>query len=219
MKTAMRTFVLAACAVYGAAGLQALAQSNLCYNGSFNAPNNPLDGWTTDYSFSGNSNYTKNRSTVSAVPEYKGRKNVMCLGYTYENKVESRPIKFEPGARYQCTLDFIGDAPVRFSFNGYMWRPGVAPYDTPPLQDLRRIFKSEAVSGTAKSWKTMTFTVPHAEVSEEAWSHLKDVRYLTVMVLVPALGVTGSGTYISNVKVIKLSQPSKVVKEPRTASE
>jgi hypothetical protein len=207
--------VLVAGAVACLAGSSALAQSNLCYNGSFNSPNGALDGWTVDYEWTGNSKYAKNRDTVSALPEFRGRKNVMCLGYTYENKVESKPIKFEPGTRYQCTLEFIGDVPVRFSFNGYMWRPGVAPYDDPHLKDLRRIFKSDAVTGTAKGWRTMTFTFPHPEISELAWSHLKQVRYITAMVLVPALGVEGKGTYISNVKVIKLLQPSKVVKDAK----
>lgn len=207
------------CALACLSAWPAAAQSNLCYNGSFTSPADPLDGWIIDYAWTGNARYVNNRSTVSALPEFKGRQHVMRLAYTYENKVECKPIEFELGARYQCTLDFIGDVPVRVNFNGYMWEPGVAPYPDPQIKDLRRIFKSEAFSGTANNWKSVKITFPQPEVSELAWSHLKQVRYFTVMVLVPAAGIPGKGTYVTNVKVIKLGQPVKVVKSTRPAGK
>ena len=64
-------------------------QKNLCYNGTFDAPGNPLDGWMTDYSWSGISHYMQNGSRVSALATYKGKRNVIFMNGTGETKVES----------------------------------------------------------------------------------------------------------------------------------
>ena len=187
----------------GFTGMAALAQSNLCSNGSFTSANDPLEGWNIHYEFTGSSVYMNNHNTISFVPEHQGRKRLLGMAKTYENKVETKLIPFEQGARYQCTLEVLGEAAVRVHFNGYNWRPGIAPSGDPQLKDMRLVYKGEAWSGASASWKTVTVSLPREQISQEADSHLKKVRFITVEVLVPA-GGEGKGTYITNVKVTRI---------------
>lgn len=195
----------------------ALAQSNYCYNGSFTATNNPLDGWGLNYDWSGNSKQMGNHNNASFLPEFKGRKNVlkMVVPKNYESKVETPVMEYEPGDRYKCTFDLYADVgDMRLLFLGYNLAPGVAPSELPKLSDLRRLYKGDVVNASGASWKTMTVTFPHEQISELAYKHLKKVRYITVMMFVPGgTGYSGS-FYISNVKVVKLPGKCKVTKDP-----
>jgi hypothetical protein len=208
--------------VMGLACLTAQAQSNMCHNGSFTSTstNGPLDGWNINYAWTENSIYAANHTRISYLPEFKGKKNVMQIGMVDESKFETPLVPYEPGARYKCTFDFYSqtvydrtsEGSARVLFLGYAWRPGMAPNEAPKLQDMRRIYKGDPVSARGASWKTVTVTFPHEQISELAWNHLKKVRYVTVMVLFPS--PTVGNAYITNVKMVKLADKCKVTKGP-----
>jgi len=215
--------VVVLCSVMGLACLPAIAETNLCYNGSFTSTKDPLDGWNFNYEWTGNSKGAGNQNNVSFVPEFKGRRNVfkMVVPRNYESKVETPLMEYEVGARYKCTFDLYADVgEVRLLFLGYNLRPGIAPGDEPKLQDMRRIYKGDAISTRGAAWKSVTITFPHEQISELAYSHLKKVRYVTVMLFVPG-GTDYSGSfYITNVKVVKLPEPCKVTKTaPKSSAD
>jgi hypothetical protein len=159
--------------------LSANAQS-LLPNGSFDDPSDPLKGWVTDYEWTGNSYYIANKDFVH-VEQDGTRKNIVKLVSPGDGgvKIESIPIKLEPGFRYTCTLDVKG-GPYRLYFSGYRWAPGVPPNDNPILADLRPIYKSKAVTGKSPDWTKVTFELPGVKLSEQALSHLKHVRFITI---------------------------------------
>lgn len=179
---------------------------NLCYNGTFDNATNALDGWTYDYQWEGNSHYMANHTRVSAQAGQNGRSKVMFINGGVETKVESKPIPFEAGARYQCALDITGTAMPHIYFAGYKWKPGVRPHADPHVGDLRKIYKSEfrnhKVTGGGGGWQRVSFEFPLPNLSDLAKQHLKDVRFITVYVCV----VDGSGgqVYLDNVEVKKI---------------
>lgn len=193
------------------------AESNLCFNADFTNTNSPLEGWTTDYAWTGNTHYMDNKSTVSVLPEHAGRKNVMCIIPNEQSKVECKPIKVEPGYRYRCTLELLGGGSSshgseRFYFTAYSFAPGVAPYDDPEVKDLRRLIKADPWSGAhIRSWKTITVEYPHKEVSALEYRNLKKVRYITLYLLAQ----TGEPTYVTNIKIVKLPEKYTVMKESK----
>ena len=177
--------------------LSANAQS-LLPNGSFDDPSDPLKGWVTDYEWTGNSYYIANKDFVHVEPD-GGRKNIVKLVSPGDGgvKIESIPIKLEPGVRYTCTLDVKG-GPYRLYFSGYRWAPGVPPNDNPSIADIRPIYKSKAVTGTSPDWTKVTFELPGVKLSEQALAHLKDVRFITIY-----LWFLGGANYIDNVTLTK----------------
>jgi hypothetical protein len=213
------------CGVMGLASLPALAQVNLCPNGSFNCKTNPIEGWNLNYVWTENSKYTDNHTYASFLPEYKGRKNVLKIRVPkqIESKVETPLMEYEPGDRYKCTFDLYADVgEVRMLFLGYNWRPGIAPGEAPKLEDMRRIYKGDATSTSGAAWKTVTVVFPHEQISELAYSHLKKVRYVTVMLFVPGATDYVGDFYLANVKVVKLPGKSKVTKgatKPNSADD
>lgn len=170
--------------------------SNLCFNATFDSTNSPLEGWITDYQWSGNAHYQANHTRVTVLPSFKGEKNVMYLdgasgGYT-DTKAECQPIPFEKGARYQCSLDYQSTTGPHIYFVGYKWKPGIRPYyDKPPHPgDLRRIYKSafrdQRVSNGPNGWKKTTFEFPMENPSELAQENLKEIRFFTFIIIVLA---------------------------------
>jgi len=136
----------------------------------------------------------------------------MVVPKEVEAKVETPLMAYEPGDRYKCTFDLYAECDVKVLFLGYNLKPGIAPGEAPKLQDMRRLYKGEAIRVVGAAWKSVTVAFPHEEISEVAYSHLKKVRYVTVMLFVP--GATGySGNYyIANMKVVKLPMKCKVTK-------
>ncbi|MEI8138494.1 MAG: hypothetical protein WCI03_01355 [bacterium] len=203
------------CGIMGLASLPVLAESNLCPNGSFNCKTNPIEGWNVNYAWMGNSKYTDNHTYASYLPEYKGRRNVlkMKVPRSIESKVETPLMKYEPGDRYKCTFDLYADVgEVRMLFLGYNWRPGIAAGEAPKIEDMRRIYKGDATSTSGASWKTVTVVFPHEQISELAYSHLKKVKYVTVMLFVPGGTDYVGDFYLTNVKVVKLPGKCTVTK-------
>lgn len=204
MKRIKRVLV---CGLVWLAAMSVRAETNLCFNGGFTSTNEPLEGWTIDYAWSGSSVYSGNKSTVSYLPEFNGKKHVMKIVPSAQSKVECKPIKFEQGCRYRCSLYLYGggmrggwDWTCRFYFTGYMWRPGVAPYDDPEIKDFRRVLKGKPWVGKTSAWTPVTFEFPMTTVSELENKHLKKVRYITAYLLENS----GAPTYIADVKIIKL---------------
>ena len=223
MRKAIRTGWLGCFAMIVVAGTSALAQlssSNLCYNADFTATPDPLDRWGINYDWSGSDKQIGNHKSISLLPEYHGRKNVLKIGVpaSFESKFETPVMEFEPGSRYSCTFETCGDVGYRAMFLGYNFKPGMAPYDNPKHQDMRRLYKGTASEvGGSPSWKKVTLALPSEQVSELALKSLKKVRYMTVFAYVPGGCGTKGAFYISNMKIVKLSGGFKVKKEPAKA--
>jgi hypothetical protein len=185
--------------------------ANLCYNGDFSNTNNPLAGWNVDYDWMQNKNYMGQLKKVSILPEYKGKKNVLYMTTTHQTKVESKLIPIEKGVRYKCTVDVcnVGGIGLRCYFNCYKWAPGIEPNSEPKLSELRRIYKGEPWTGSTAQWKTITFYLPLAELSELAYEHYREVRFATVYLLSDECF---GGAWFANVKVTKIPETYKVVK-------
>ena len=209
------------CGMLWAAAMAGRAETNLCFNGGFSSTNDPFEGWTTDYAWSGSTVYSGNKGTVSFVKEFNGKKNVMRIDPSAQSKVECKPIRFEPGCRYKCSLYLYGggerggwDWTCRFYFTGYMWRPGVAPYDDPAIKDFRRVLKGKPWVGKTSVWTPITFEFPMTTVSELENKHLKKIRYITAYLLENS----GAPTYIADVKIVKLPGKYTVTKDVKTES-
>ena len=196
--------------VFALAGTGAVAaprpQEDLCYNGTFDAAEKPLDGWMIDYSWTGSSHYMNNHTRVSAVATHRGKRNVLFINGTSETKVESRAIPFEQGARYRCTLEIQGSTMPHIYFTGYKWKPGIAPHANPHLGDLRRIYKSQfrnhKVTGSSGGWKRVTFEFPLKDPSSLAEKHLKYLRFFTVYIIV--INDENGQVYVDNVNVTRI---------------
>lgn len=201
--------------------LGAAEPSNLCYNGSFDSTNAPLDGWTTDYTWQGNSHYMGNHTRISQQPEHAGHKRVLHMAVSAETKVESRAIPIELGSRYRCELELAGNVDPHIYFTGYKWEPGVHPYANPHLGDLRRIYKSEfrnhKVSGLSGGWRRVSFEFPLENLSELAMKSLKEVRFVTVFII--AVDGSAGDLFVDNVKVTKLSAPPAAPARKTTRKE
>jgi len=201
--------------------LPGLAQSNLCYNGAFTANKGSIDGWNVNYEWTGNSKNSGNHNNASYLPEYKGRRNIlkMAVPRDFESKVETPLMAYEPGDRYKCTFDLYADVgEIRILFLGYNFRPGISPGEAPKLEEMRRIYKGDAISTSGASWKSVTIAFPHEQISELAYSHLKKVRYVTVMFFVPGATSYVGDFYLANVKMVKLPAKCTVTKKPTKSS-
>jgi len=175
----IRMMVVGFCLLTGLAK----GSENLCANGSFDDAGFPLKGWICDYQWAGNSHYMSNHEKVAAQPRVAGRATVATITATSDAgaKMECRPIPFEPGYRYTCTMKIRG-GPSRIYFAGYKWKPGIRPHEDPELGELRTLYKSKAYTGAAKGWETITLKLPGVEMSELAYKHLSPVRFITLYV-------------------------------------
>ncbi|MBN1557478.1 MAG: hypothetical protein JW951_04960 [Lentisphaerae bacterium] len=196
MKTArwMLLAGLLACAGY--------AGDNLCENGSFDDPSDPLKAWTADYGWTGNTFYEDNYRRVSVVPQEGVKRNVLLVDgrgtKDAGTKVESRPIPFDPGGRYRCTVQFKG-GPARMYFAGYAWKPGVRPTEKPEPGQLRPVYKSKAEIQHSRSWRTVSFGFPLKDLSDLGRRHLERVRFITVYIW------SNGETYVDDVEVERLN--------------
>jgi len=193
----MRTGVMTLLVMTAWLPLAAQAQS-LIANGSFDAPDDPLKGWNTDYAWTGNSHYIGNASRVSAVASEGGQRHVVKLNSPGDAgvKLESILIPFAQGATYRATLKVKG-GPYRIYFSGYQWKPGIRPHSEPKLEEMRAAYRSKAETGQASSWQTVTLEIPGTEASELSRKHLSTVRFITLY-----LWFLGDG-FVDDVTIIK----------------
>jgi hypothetical protein len=178
-----------------AAAAPAHAQ-NLLANGNFDHPQGPLFGWITDYAWTGNQNYAGNKDCVTV----KGGIAELVSPGTQGAKLESLPIPFEPGFRYTCTLEIKG-GPYRIYFAGYKWKPGVRPHDNPELGELRMIYKSKALDQRSPTLARETLELPGVDLSTQAKTALKEVRFITLYVW-----MLKSGS-VDKISIIKTADP------------
>ena len=206
VKLALCVVCVALLVVGGVHGARPARAENLCYNGTFDSPEDPLAGWTYDYQWQGNSHYMQNHTRVSVEPTHRGKKNVLRINGSSETKVESKAIPFELGARYRCTLEMIGNTQPHIYFTGYKWQPGIRPYPDPHLGDLRRIYKStfrgHKVTGSSGGWRRVTFEFPMENLSDLAMKHLRYVRFFTVYIIV--IADAPGEIYVDNVQVTRI---------------
>lgn len=184
--------------------LTATAQSgNVLVNGSFDYPGDPLGGWVTDYAWSKNAWYIGNKDRVSVASTESGRQQVARLESNSDEgtKMETVPIPFEAGYRYQASLKFKGPD-YRIYFAGYKWRPGVRPHDSPRLADLRSVYRSKVETGSASGWKTVKLELPGKKLTPQARTYLKQVKYVTLYVYVIRTG------YLDEVVITRTPDPS-----------
>ena len=177
---------------------------SLVVNGTFDDKDEPFKGWITDYAFSGNKYYIENKERVKIVASEGDRTSVVSIKPAGDAgaKMESKPIVFEAGYRYTCTLDIKG-GPYRIYFAGYKWEPGIRPHDDPELGELRMIYKSKAASsGGGPSWKAEKLELPGVKLSPQAKTHLKAVRFVTVYVWMMKEG------FVDNIVVERTADPS-----------
>lgn len=196
------------------ASLAASGATNYCYNSDFTSSKGPLDGWNVDYDWTRNKHQMGNAKNASVLPEFKGRKNVLRIAVPsgFESKVEVPLIPYEAGDMYQCTFDiYVEKVVVNALFQGYNLKPGISPSDPPKLQNMRRMYKAEYVALNGATWKTVTVTIPHAQISATAYGHLKKIRYITVLMYVPGATYFEDGNfYVSNLRIVKLPGKAKV---------
>jgi len=183
----------------GLFAFQALAGTELCFNGTFDHTNSALEGWTYNYEWLGNEHFMDNHTRVSVSPREGTRRGVMCIDAYKKTKVDSKPMPFEAGARYRCTFDLKGGS-VRAYFAGYKWKPGVRPHPDPHVGRLRMIYKGKPFVGSGGgSWRNVSIEVPLKDPSDTALRHLKRVRFLTVFFM-----ASSGRVCIDNVKVSKV---------------
>lgn len=211
----MRVYVGTFLGLIMAQALQAAPMAtNYCYNSDFTSDKGALDGWNVDYDWTRNKHQMGNAKNASVLPEFRGRKNVLKIAVPsgFESKVETPLIPYEAGDMYQCTFDmYVEKVVVNTLFQGYNLKPGVPPGENPKLQDMRRMYKAEYVATKGAMWKSVTVTLPHAQVSATAYGHLKKIRYITVLMYVPGATYFDDGNfYVSNLRIVKLPGKAKV---------
>lgn len=179
----------------------ALAGENLLINGSFDDKEDPLKGWLWDYRFTDNTWYAKNHEHVSVLPAEGVRKGVLKLNvgdrWLADNggvKVDSKPVPFEPDARYRLSFNARTTGPKsRIYIEGYQWKPGIKPHPDPEFHELRMIYKGKIVfmgntkegtfTGTTKSWEKGTTEFPMEDRSDLSQKHLKSVKFISVHIV------------------------------------
>lgn len=178
------------------------ALDNLCFNGSFDNPEDPLKGWTYDYRWLNNSHYMANHEKVSAQAREGAAVKVVKMTSTSDAgvKLECKPIVFEPGYRYSCRMKIKG-GPCRIYFAGHKWKPGIRPHDHPEMGELRTIYKSKAYADTESGWKTIALELPGVKASPASISHLKKVRFVTLYIW------TLEELHVDDVQIIKVKDP------------
>jgi hypothetical protein len=208
--------VLAAVAAAGP-----VSTTNLLLNGSFDDARDPLAGWQFDYRVDDNRWYAANHECVSAARD-GARKGVLELrvpsaGIAQNQgvKVDSLPVPFESDAAYRLSLWARTTGPdCRILIQGYQWKPGIAPHASPPLHELRLVYRqgagkmlyfggrtSGAFSGVTRVWSPGACSFPSEDVSDLAAGHLKRVQFLSIHVV--AIGGGAGSLFLDDVVLEK----------------
>ncbi len=207
---------------------QSLRQGeNLMFNGSFDHPDDPLEGWTYNYGFLYNREKTQfdsrfyelNHERVSVLEREGGRQNVLQLQANAKDgsgtKVDGPPIAIDSNARYRLSMWGKTTGPgARIIVECYQWRPGIRPHDgIPKLTELRRTFKSKPIyfpgttdgahSGPTRQWTRGVREFPDVEMSRPARIAWQRAEF-AVLHVVAILGDNRGALYIDDVVLEKI---------------
>jgi hypothetical protein len=189
---------------------------NLMINGDFSDPENPLKYWTVEYP--NNQNYSENHiKYCKLLPEYGGKKNVLRLltnkdpsyggfeRWMTGAQADSPLIPFEPGCRYKWSFSIIASTAYHIYPIGYMFKPGLKPYEHPVLDDLRMKAKGGWAEQVPKKdkWTTVSFEWPEKQQSANSMAQLKMIQFMSLHII----NITGIGdVYITDLVVEKLPE-------------
>ena len=196
---------------FAAACLAAGPGKNLVVNGSFDDERGDLFAWKYKYDLPGQSWYFKNHEYVSVVPKEGARVKVLAMRGTEEVLqvpgqgvlVESDPIAVKPNGRYRFTASARSTGPdCRIMVEGYKWKPGIKPHDSPKLEELRRCFRGKQIffggtqggtsGGVGKNWERASVTFPQADESDLE----KDMFNKAEFMVVHLVAIKGSDGYL-----------------------
>ncbi len=193
---------------------------NLMFNGSFDNEDDPLSGWTYNYSFLyqreatefDSRHYEENHERVEVLEHEGGRRNVLRLKANPPagTKVDGPPIPIDSDGRYRLTMYAKTSGPnVRLIIEGYMWRPGIRPHDgIPKLTELRKTFRSKPVyfgsqsdgnfSNVTGGWSRGVREFPDKDMSRQALRAWERTEF-AVLHVVAILGKPTGSLYIDDV--------------------
>lgn len=193
----------------------AAARTNLVFNGSFDAPGEPLKGWRTHYDLPGESWYAENRELVSVLVEEGGHRHVLRLHVKTHDlainqgvKADSEPIPFDPNLRYRFSAAARSTGPdCRILLEGYRWKPGIRPHDRPAIHELRKCYKftqlyfgpqkAGDMGGVGRAWSTATMEIPGELKSDIQREIYQTIRFVIVHVV--AIGGRAGELYVDDV--------------------
>lgn len=186
----------------GAAVSQALTLSgagNLVFNGTFDNPDDPLAGWRRTFDLPGESHYARNADYVSVVRDSFRMKNVLRIAVPPDLskpgvKVFSRPIPYDPDARYRFSVRARGSGVMcRILVIGYRWNPRVTDRDEPRLENLRETYRfpvlhfdrdgTGGMAVTPQRWQQAVMQLPGRDLSDLARRHLNRVDFVSVQLM------------------------------------
>lgn len=195
MKTIFNMMVL-----FSLAGaLSSVCAENLAVNGNFDNPTDPLTGWTYDYAWTKHSSYSSNATRVRPKASEAGKSKVLEI-LAMPNagtKVESVLIPFDSASRYLANLDVKGKN-IRIYFAGYKWKPGIRPHDDPKPEEMRMVYRGQAITPSSSSWQQVNLSVPGEKASPLSLKHLKQIRFITLYVW------SEHNIFVDNVEITKL---------------
>ena len=198
------------------------ADKNLVFNGAFDDPTDPLNGWKYKFDLPGESWYFNNHEHVSVVDKEGSHRKVLALWGNVEilqvpgqgTKTESRPMPVKPGGKYRFTAEARSTGPdCRIMIEGYHWKPGVKPHDGPELSELRRCYRSRqlyfgsseggTMGGVGRNWQKSTTTFPKEGTPEEGQELFNKAEFMVVHIV--AIGGSEGYLYVDNVTLERLN--------------
>ncbi|MCX7819487.1 MAG: hypothetical protein N2652_09840 [Kiritimatiellae bacterium] len=202
-------------AILGLTAVATFARTNLVFNGSFDAPGEPLKGWRTHYDLPGESWYAENRQLVSVISEDAGRRNVLRLHVKTRDlainqgvRADSEPIPFDPAVRYRFSAAARSTGPdCRILLEGYRWKPGIRPHERPDFSELRKCYKfvqlyfgpqkAGDMGGVGRAWSTASMEIPGELRSDLQGDIYNTIRFVIVHVV--AIGGREGDLFVDDV--------------------
>ena len=199
------------------------AADNLLTNGTFEAGRG-LDGWMTDYRWSGNRHYTQNHGRVTQATGEGRSGDAMKIVLTdslAENQgawVDSHPVEVDPKADYRLSAWARTTGPnCRIFIEGYRWKRGVEPHSNPKLGELRKVYRQGAgkilyfddvrsgvFSRPRRKWARGECTFPPKGLSALGRRHLKQVQFIVVHIAV--VGGRGGALLLDDIVLEKVER-------------
>ena len=222
----------------------ASAATNLVFNGSFDDPTDPLNGWQTTYTHKGESWYKDNLQFITVIPRDGTRTSVLRLHGTdavlnvpgQGVKVDSRPVPLTLDGRYKFSARARSTGPCcRILLEGYYWRKGVTPHDNPTLYELQKCYKSTQLffgkdqsgemSPVPSQWTEASQVIPEPlrmPPDSPMWKIAKrgqdEVRFVVIHVV--AIGGHDGDLFVDDFRIEPLgAHPTSAFPQPKTKNQ